>query len=452
MRHFTVNETLSLSPSTSVRFAVIAPALLTLLLVAGCASYKPAPASYQPQLERIATQTNGPIVAEAAVLSIKEAEKKFGLPLHKKNIQPVWLRLTNTDTNEYYFLKASLDPDYHPAAEVAYMHRKFLRFRRNHRIAEVMEENKVQPKLEPRGTNEGFVFSNYDPGAKHVRVDVLGDSEFYRMEFTMPIPGKKLDFQRVDFQNIYPTNAFRDLTLDELHEVVRQLPKTTTDKSGRGRGDPLNLVVVADEPNLIALAFLRNNWDVTERLTFWNGMKLISSFIFSSRWRTSPVSPLYVFDRPQDFALQKARATIHERNHLRLWLAPYTYEGRPIMVGQISRDIGLRFTFRAPGFVTHKIDPETDEARDYLTQEMILSGSARQVAWTSGVGEHSKENPGRNLTLDPWFTDGNRVVLFLSREQIAPDDIHFLDWTEPADGAPVENSPDNAQGDASEPR
>lgn len=403
--------------------------LLVLLLVSGCASYKPAPASYQPQLWRIASQTNGPIIAEVAVLSIKEAEKKFGLPLHKKNIQPVWLRLTNTDTNEYYFLRAGLDPEYHPSAEVAYMHRRFLAFKRNRRIAEVMEENNLRPRLEALATNEGFVFSNYDPGAKHVRVDVLGDSKHYQMEFTVPIPGKKLDFQRVDFEHIYPTNVFRDLTLEQLREVAHQLPKSTTDKSGKGRGDPLNLVVVADEENQIALAFLRNNWDVTERLTFWNGMKLISSFLFNSRWRTSPVSPLYVFDRPQDFALQKARSTIHERNHLRLWLAPYTYEGRIIMVGQISRDIGLRFTFRAPGFVTHKIDPETDEARDYLAQEMVLSGSVDQVAWVSGVGAHPHDNPGRNLTLDPWYTDGNRVILFLSRKQVAPDKIHFKDWT-----------------------
>jgi hypothetical protein len=41
------------------------------------------------------------------VLSIKEAEKKFGLPLHKKNIQPVWVRLTNNSTNDCSFLPAA---------------------------------------------------------------------------------------------------------------------------------------------------------------------------------------------------------------------------------------------------------------------------------------------------------------------------------------------------------
>ena len=34
------------------------------------------------------------------------------------------------------------------------------------------------------------------------------------------------------------------------------------------------------------------------------------------------MSDLYLFGRPQDLALQKARDNIHQRNHLRLWLSP----------------------------------------------------------------------------------------------------------------------------------
>jgi hypothetical protein len=399
-------------------------------LLTGCASYKPAPASYQPQMARIQRQTNGPIIAEVAVLSRKEAEKKFGLPLHKKNIQPVWLRLVNTSTNDHYFLPAGLDSDYHPASEVAYMHRKFLAGKRNRRVSEVLQSSEMELLVPPTGTNEGFVFSNFDPGAKHVEVDVIGERAYYAMEFTVPVPGKRIDYHKVDFESLYSTNEFTDCSLEAFREVIRSLPSETTDWTGTGRGDPLNLVVVSSLEGEMGLAFLRNGWDVTEVLTFWNGMKLVSSFIFKSRWRTSPVSPLYVFDRRQDFALQKARATIHERNHLRLWLAPYTCEGHHVFVGQISRDIGLRFTFKAPGFVTHKIDPETDEARDYLAQEMILSGSVERVAWAGGVGKHTVDNPGRNLTGDPWHTDGNRVILFLSREPIDPEDVHLLDWTD----------------------
>jgi len=408
------------------------------LCVTGCATYKPAPAAYQPQVERALTQTNGPIVASVAVLSRKEAEKKFGLPLHKKDIQPVWLRLENTGTNECYFLPAGLDAEYHPASEVAYMYRKFLAGKYNRRVSEVMQSNAIPMLLASNSTSTGFVFSNYDPGAKHVQVDVVGEGAHYRLEFSVPVPGKRFDYQRVDFESLYDTNEFKDYTLDEFRRAIQSLPIETTDKKGWGRGDPLNLVVVADEDNRIGVAFLRNGWDVTEVLTFWNGMKLVSSFLVHSRWRTSPVSALYVFGRKQDLALQKARSTIHQRNHLRLWLAPYSCEGHYVFVGQISRDIGLRFTFRAPGFFTHKIDPDTDEARDYLAQEMVLSGTVKRVAWVGGVGEHTPENPGRNLTGDPWWTDGNRVVLFFTNEEITPDQVHLSDWREPETAAGAE--------------
>lgn len=403
--------------------------LLGAALLTGCATYKPAPASYQPQIERALHGTNGPIIASVAVMSRKEATKKFGLPLHKKNVQPVWLKLENSSTNTLWFLPAGLDSDYHSAGEVAYMHRYFLSLGRNKRMRQVMIDNEIKIDVPPQGSTEGFVFANYDPGYKHVLIDVLGEMQHYRLEFQVPVPGKRFDFQRVGWESIY-TNGFTDLTLEEFRRAVEELPIHTTNKDGTGRGDPLNLVLVVPESLEAGLAFGRNGWDPTEVLTFGNALKLAGSFLFHSRWRTSPISGLYVYGRPQDAALQKARETIHERNHLRLWLAPFTVQGRYVLVGQISRDIGLRFTFKAPGFFTHKIDPMTDEARDYLAQTMVLSGSVSTLAYAAGVGKQTEEAPGRNLTGDPWWTDGYRIVLFLSDELVAPDQVHFEDWTE----------------------
>ena len=69
--------------------------------------------------------------------------------------------------------------------------------------------------------------------------------------------------------------------------------------------------------------------------------------------------------------------------------------------------------------------------RDYLAQEMILSGSVHTVAWVGGVGVHPREAPGRNLTGDPWWTDGGRAVLFLSEEAVPADEVRLLDWNVP---------------------
>ena len=401
--------------------------LLGVGLCAGCASFKPAPASYQPHLERALTQTNGPVIVSVAVLGRPEAAEMFGLPLYKKHIQAVWVRAQNLGTNKYYFLPASLDPNYYSPGEVAYMFRKMCAPGRNRRVNELMESVRMPQSVPAQSTAEGFVFTTPERGAKHVQIEFLGEMDFRRLEFVAFFPDKQYDFQRVEFEKLYGPEEIRDYSLAELPSVLQALPATTADAKGKGSGDPLNLVVLGRKGQF-ALAFARQGWDLTEVLSFGNVFKLIGSFLFKKTWETSPISPLYVFGRQQDFALQKPRTTIHERNHLRLWLAPFTCEGRVVFVGQISRDIGLRLTFKAPGWMMHKIDPDVDEARNYISQEMLISGSVDQVGWAGGVGEATRDEPRRNLTGDPYFTDGLRVVLFLSDETVPPSNVHFYDW------------------------
>lgn len=410
------------------RLFLVTAGLAACLSWSGCSTFKPAPESFQPQLSRAITQTNGPIVVSTAVLGRKEAQKMFDLPLHKKRIQPVWLRFENQGTNNYHFLVVTLDRDYHSAGEVGYMFRKACRSKRNRTVTAFVQDNQISMWLEAGQVVEGFVYANYTPGAKHVVIELLGDNELKQLEFVAPVPGKRFDFERVDWDNLYTEEEIRDVTLDELRTLLTELPIAVTDAKGKRSGDPVNIVVVGSQEEA-EFAFARQGWDYTESLTAGSTFKLIRSFLFNSYWETSPVSSLYLFGRRQDFALQKARGTIHERNHLRLWLAPYTYEGKDVWVGQISRDIGLRFTTRAPGFVTHKIDPDVDEARDYLSQDMVTSHSVRQLAVVGGVGEVSPDEPRRNLTGDPYYTDGHRTVFFLSKDWVPPDQVEIVDWT-----------------------
>jgi hypothetical protein len=187
----------------------------------------------------------------------------------------------------------------------------------------------------------------------------------------------------------------------------------------------MNLVVVGTADEVLA-TFVTRGWDITETLRGGTALRTVISSIFGSRYRTSPVSPLYVFDRPQDAALQKARKTVDERNHLRLWLAPVTVEGISVWVGQISRDIGVRLSRKT--LITHKIDPVVDEARLYVTLDLAASGYLGRYGYVRGVGSASPEAPRHNYTLDPYFTDGLRVVLFLSDELRGYNDIQWLEW------------------------
>ena len=141
------------------------------------------------------------------------------------------------------------------------------------------------------------------------------------------------------------------------------------------------------------------------------------------------VSSLYLFDRRQDIALQKIRDNIHERNHFRLWLAPMTFEGKPVWIGQISRDIGVRFTRKT--ITTHKIDPDVDETREFLVENLAYKQVIEKIAYVGGVGDAPIDEPRGNLTGDPYYTDGLRVVLWISDDPVDLDDIEFVPWTIP---------------------
>ena len=197
-----------------------------------------------------------------------------------------------------------------------------------------------------------------------------------------------------------------------------------TDKGGTNNGDPLNLVIVGDVTDAF-YAFMRAGWDETETIYSGSLWKTLGSAMSGGEYRYSPVSALYVFGRAQDVAMQKARTSIHKRNHLRLWLTPVRFEGKPVLIGQISRDIGVRFTWKT--ITTHKIDPNVDETREYLLEDLAYAQSVAAYGYVRGVGRAPFDEPRGNLTGDPYFTDGLRLVVFLSKEAVDISEIDLLD-------------------------
>jgi hypothetical protein len=203
-----------------------------------------------------------------------------------------------------------------------------------------------------------------------------------------------------------------------------------TSEDGTVNGDPINLIIIATRED-IATAFIRRGWLPAEQTYGKAVVKTINSFLFGTRYRYSPVSPLYYAKRQQDFAGQKPRHTVHQRNHLRVWLSPLRYRGKPVWIGQISRDIGVRFTFKTWPPVTHKIDPDVDEARTALMEDLIISQQLAKAGWVKGVGAASRAQPRYNLTGDPYFTDGYRAVLVLDRRPRSFLEIQSFDWEQP---------------------
>jgi len=81
----------------------------------------------------------------------------------------------------------------------------------------------------------------------------------------------------------------------------------------------------------------------------------------------------------------------------------------------VSRDIGVRFTLKAWNLTTHKIDPDVDEARDYVIDDLMAAKRASVVGYVGGVEAAPPSAPRHNLTGDPYSTDGSRALVVLAK-------------------------------------
>jgi hypothetical protein len=398
-------------------------------LIMGCATYSPPKSVDSPgYLVRIESKSDGNVRASAVVLSAEESERAFGAELAEKGIQPIWLEIENPGDQEFILMLNSIDPGYFSPSEAAWISRGFGESGTEEKVLYFLDQQ-IWPVIAPHSTAKGFVYTNLDPGGKAFGATLVGDRDVRRFEFVQEVPGLKMDWMHVDFANLYPHGKVRDLDLDSLRTYLETLPCCVLGGDRETPGDPLNIVVLGNGLHMLAV-FVRQGWDMTETATGGSVWRTIKSSVFGMKYRTSPVSPLYVYGRHQDVALQKARGTVDERNHMRLWLAPVTFEGREVWVGQISRDIGVKLSSKT--VVTHRVDPIIDESRFSLLMDTAASQSLERIGFVKGVGVSTPADPRRNYTLDPYYTDGLRLVIFLSRDSVSLGKIGWVKWEMPA--------------------
>ncbi|MBN1491497.1 MAG: LssY C-terminal domain-containing protein [Phycisphaerae bacterium] len=410
----------------------VLPAALILILVGvtGCATFSPVPIDDVPFRERAQTQQQGPVRVTVAVPSPQESRKLFGVDLAKKNIQPVWLEVCNEDTAPYWFFPSHLDPAYYSPNEAAFRCRFPLGGDANQKLPRHLQAMIFEDYLPAGSTTSGFVYATLDQGTKHVCVTLLSFRSYKTFTFIVPVPGMRIDYQEVDFEALYGADDFNTLDEKGLREALEAMPACTMNQRGTKEGDPLNLVFIGHGEDVLA-ALIQSGWDETEMIYARSALKTAHSFVLGKKYRYSPISSLYVYGRGQDAAFQKARESIHERNHLRLWLTPKTFEGKPVWIGQISRDIGVKFTLHEGFIVTHVIDPDVDNDRWYLVQNLLDVQRVSGLGLVKGVGAADASKPRFNLGGDPYFTDGLRAVIVVSGECVSYDEVDFLDWELP---------------------
>jgi hypothetical protein len=191
-------------------------------------------------------------------------------------------------------------------------------------------------------------------------------------------------------------------------DLLKDVPRRVEDQAGN-KGDIVNFVVLGSKEKLES-AFSEAGWVLVDKSKQGAVINALFSSLDKKAYVQMPMSELFMFGRTQDYGYAHAEPiqVVASRHHLRIWLSPTTYEGRPLYVGACTHDIGFEKDQRNNG-VTHKIDPNIDLERDFLKESLTATGN---VASTAYLEPTEAVKDAHTATGGDIKTDG-RVLVFV---------------------------------------
>ncbi len=395
--------------------------LCALLFLYGCstASYKPDTFDHEKLRVRAETQSFGKLSVSAAVPGDQETQEIFGLPLYKRGVQPVWLEIVNKGSNRARLAMVSLDRDYFSPLEVSYTHRKGFSKSARREMDKRFFNLSMARDIEPGETESGFVFTHLSPGTKSFNVDLFGGSGKQNFAFFIDVPGFTPDHATVDFESLFPETTVRNMDAQALRAKLAKLPCCTGNSDGEASGLPLNIIVVGQGLDILR-ALLRANWYET---------LAGSNEIDSDKFAHKKQSPYYLYGRKPDAIFRIKRNNKDDRNELRLWLSPMQLDGESVWLGQVTNFVGKRNYIEQVLFGAH-LDPDIDDARGFLLQNIWYSQGLEGYAWQHGSDAIPVSQPSIDFNSNQYFTDGYRLVLWLSGTPYSLTDSRDMNWDE----------------------
>jgi hypothetical protein len=194
------------------------------------------------------------------------------------------------------------------------------------------------------------------------------------------------------------------------NSLFAKIPRRIADKEGNP-GDMVNFLILGNE-DAMKKVFTTAGWvkvDADVKSTVLAGA--LASFSKES-YLTMPMSPLYLFNRQQDYGWAHAEpiTVVASRNHLRIWKAPFTVNGQTLWIGAATHDIGFEKDQRN-NRLTHKIDPNIDLERDYVEKTLSSTGLVAQIT------HFLPRNPlqeAKTATGGSFYSNGQVLVLKLA--------------------------------------
>ncbi len=199
------------------------------------------------------------------------------------------------------------------------------------------------------------------------------------------------------------------LTQSQLDSI----PARVVDADGT-EGDRVNFIIIGSEQKVVG-ALRSAGWITVNRTNKDAVLGALMSVLNKQGYTELPMSELLMFERVQDygFAMGDPIQVIAARHHFRLWRAPFTIGGEQVWVGAGTHDVGFDKDQRNNG-ITHKIDPNTDLEREFITESLVTTG---QVAHTSFMTRKDPVTRAKTAHGQEYYSDGRTAIIIMHPDE-----------------------------------
>lgn len=378
------------------------------LFLQACASSFEAPSQIDADQfrARATTKTTDNIRVSAMIPGEEESKSIFGVDLWQHDIQPFWLEIENGTDREFVLLPTGLDPEYFDPLEVAYLYEDDLTENGHTELAEhiISVSFDSRRKILPGETVSGFLYVYQTHTSLMAEIDLLGSKWSRRISMLVPVESIDEPQERVRaLRRLYATDEIVEIN-DEpiLRKALEELPCCATDQDEIQFKYPLNLILIG-EVEEVGPAF---------------GRRL---------YRHNPVHASYVFGRMEDLSGRKISRWVEPQPHqVSLWLTPLRFHGKPIWIGQVTTRLGGRFG--NPDNENFRMDPDVDDARNDLVQDLLYSQTISRLGFVNGAKCQEPTVAGQGAEEPVCHTDGLRAVMLFGTDEVSLSQIDIFDW------------------------
>ncbi len=243
-------------------------------------------------------------------------------------------------------------------------------------------------------------------------MDVSATGHLYlRLNLTSDLTGTgNLDVKmKLSAQTAQKTISAPDLAHLLSPQLFADVPRRVGDLQGNP-GDMVNYALIGTEDQ-VTKAFAAAGWVQVDKTTQDAVLHGLVSTLSHAAYTEMPMSTLYLFGRSQDLSYARADplAVAAIRHHLRVWKTTEMVGGQPLWVGSATHDNGFEKDQRNGG-ITHHIDANVDQERDFLEQSFSGAGV---IAGAAYVMPANPLTTAKTATGGTFESDGRIVVMDL---------------------------------------